>query len=690
MSIKKTSLWLLCAALLLALPVAMTGCGGNGDDTGGGTTPVVTPPPAPPAPPVLPVTPPPGNDYEVTLPEDALYALHQLEALFPRVGFNQGVSYFPPGTGRENTFRWPRGQGSGFPGLFHPHLSSDAADSVVGSRLMYPVLSVDNNNRFDQNGIARWELVQNAGTTADGEPLHRFTFIQQHDVYWSDGTPMTLGDLYYSFWFISHHAYTGVRFSAANATMWVYGAEAFRADTSVSNFFVQGEVTSIPGLVLSEDERRLDVYLTNAPPSMLFFGIETVPLPRHHFADIAVGDTAAHINSRDNLIGFGPFIIDTVVPGETVLFRANENYWQGRPYLDYLEYFIIHPDMLPIYMSEGRADAGGFRTVDWEDWNHVDNVQLLGQILNSQRFFYFHLGTSRQAYVELTDEETGETTQVRAGEIYFVPRSDNHPITDVRFRRAMAYGLDQNTINMTIHHGLRRCATGIMHPFNTREFIDPHDPGPSVFDPELANRLLDEAGFLRGADGYRLDLNGNPFQVNIAFVATTEIGQATFFHYQNNMSDIGIRWELWPPDTFIDHNVLVNQYLLNHNLEYNHDIHMFEMGWNMGANPNPFGLWGHNQAFNLGGYTNEDWQRILADIASQDAWDADFLANAYSEWSAAWMSSFPAIPQFWPMGLEFINNRVGGWTLYRHTFRPDSFSWHRVRLTAPNPSVNTR
>ena len=651
---KKSSLvWAL--ALLVAMALAFTACNrGTEDDPQPGDDTIATPAPAPtPAPEVV-------IDVEVEdeeLAVDALEGLRELEAQFPIATSNSNPII------QGGTLMWARPQTGPFPGLFHPYLSQDASDGVIRDILNYSLISINDNMEMTQDGPVTWVKCLD-------ELSFTMTMRPGVQIFWSDGVEMTLADVYYSFWFVSHPDYEGVRFGLENSSQLVVGAIEFN----------NGEADYIAGLHLSEDERELKIYFTDMPPSMLFSGgIINTPVPRHHFEGIAVGDKMGHMNSRDNMLGFGPFVIDTVVPGESVLLRANENYWQGRPYLDYIYYHITDPEMTAEFMRAGLYDINrNFRALDWEDFGgaNTNNVEYLGRIAGSQRFIYFTLGAQRQC------PETNE--------LYFEPRYDGHPITDPAFRRAIGYALDHHTLNMTIRNGLERSKTTVLHPFNTGRWINPYSLGFGIHAPDRANEILDEAGYEWGPDGFRLDLDGNPFYVNLGWRVQPGQDEIIVSHFQENLREVGIDLRLWD-DTFIVHATLAARNITGDGpfeLSPNDDMHMWQMGWSMGANPNPFTLWGHNQRFNLANFTNPTFEAILADIASTDAWDPDFLADAYRRWAEAFDYYLPAIYEGWPIGLYSVNRRVANWTLNRSTFGPDSLAWHRVGLTAEERYVH--
>ena len=70
-------------------------------------------------------------------------------------------------------------------------------------------------------------------------------------------------------------------------------------------------------------------------------------------------------------------------------------------------------------------------------------------------------------------------------------------VGDVRFRRALSHAMDRPTIIDAVYLGFASMPTHV----------------PSEYDPGLANELLDEMGMTeRGADGFRLAPNGEPFE----------------------------------------------------------------------------------------------------------------------------------------------------------------------------------
>ncbi|MGQ9631635.1 MAG: ABC transporter substrate-binding protein [bacterium] len=87
---------------------------------------------------------------------------------------------------------------------------------------------------------------------------------------------------------------------------------------------------------------------------------------------------------------------------------------------------------------------------------------------------------------------------------------------DVRFRQAMSLALNREEINDYLMAGTGVPTQATVHPtctFYRKEWSEAY----AKYDPEMANRLLDEMGLKRGPDGYRLRPDGKTLAVVILF-----------------------------------------------------------------------------------------------------------------------------------------------------------------------------
>ena len=655
--------------LLIALAMVFTACRGNGgaEDPPADDPPVVDDTPAPDVNDDDDDDDDDDNDYQPDDPPEAaaevhpgLLVLDELLSRFPMTLENNAPILQPGDPG--NTLRLVIGSDATFPGLFEGVLASEAFDSNIMDFQRSALVSFDESFMWSDDGIAtlRFDLPNNA-----------IELNMQAYVYWHDGTPLTLDDLVFAYELMArdhYHEGAGVRFVDTHYVPWVIGIEEWRT----------GEADHIAGLVLSNNNRTLRIYYDRPlPPAAQYSGgIWLTPTPRHHLEPAIEevgcwGSLAEHPRARHEALGWGPWIIDSIVPGESVLFRANDNYWRGRPNIDYVLWQIRPIATFMAAMREGLYDITiqGMPVVHFEEHMlyNPNNYSLLGQPATGSGFMYFRTGTRVDGIA--TPREPGW-----------------HPIQDVNIRRALSHAMPQQLIADTVQNGLSVPAGTVMSPFNARAFIYAGVPG-FFFDLDRARQILDEAGYTEfGDDGFRLDLDGNPMYFNFA-ANHNAFNVDAVPTYLQMWRDIGLDVRLYQDD-LIEWNTFLENVLLSDN--WSDTVHIFISNWTLGANPAPHGLWSVEAAFNLVRHNTDEFRGILDDIASQDAFDLDFLMDAYRRWQLYMYENAVANHMFWGVGLTAVNHRVANFSLVRESGLNGVMQrTHLWGLTAPEGYANT-
>ncbi|MCL1844972.1 MAG: ABC transporter substrate-binding protein [Defluviitaleaceae bacterium] len=639
---------ILALICIFGVRLACISCGDNDPtDVEVTTQPTHTPTPTPSQPPSTTETAPP------TLIHSALGAAL---AGFPTYTTNN-APLLPRGTGRENVLRVGVGATGAFPGLFLRTHSEEGIDRSFDELANPPIVSFDERNFITNNGVVTFEFDREANAVV---------LNMQRDVRWHDGVELTLDDLVFAYEVIAHEDYTGVRFDPTNFIPNVRGVAEFRA----------GEAETICGLVLSNNNRTLRIYYNEPmPPAVLYVGgVWLNPIPRHYIepviAEVGHAGIAAHPRARHELLGFGPFKLNTVVTGESVYFTANDDYWQGAPLVDGVLVELLAFSMLPAAMRAGNFDIAAYQTVNFAEFELTapTNYRLYAWPATSVTFLNFRLGKM---------DENGVVA----------PRGDNHPIENVAIRRAMAHAIDRQTLADVVGQGLWVPAPSVLHPFNASEYLDFSHEG-FTFDLDLANQILDDAGFTsRDEYGYRLNLNGESMRFTYGQHLNPTHAVLVPLNIQN-WRQIGLRVEKYNDD-FLDWNYFTD-------IVFDDEvggIDIFAMGWTMGANPAPHGIWGNASGLNMPRYSSPTFEEILAQINSSAAWDAEFLTSAYRRWERAFHDEVPAIPLTWNIDLVAVNNRVANFSRVRvdsglnKPGNMTSTSWasHLVGLTAPVP-----
>ena len=201
-----------------------------------------------------------------------------------------------------------------------------------------------------------------------------------------------------------------------------------------------------------------------------------------------------------NIVGTGPFMMTDFVPDSSITWTKHPNYWgfdekypENRlPYVDELKATYMKEDAtIMAAMRSGQADFAG-----WQGNSAIATTDLAESLTR----------TNPELVVIPYFQRANHGTKLNTAK---------PPFDDIRVRRAMQMALDLEIINATYFKGgadttpmglVNRsfCATGYCVAFEDwPEEIKQH----YRYDLDGANKLLDEAGFPRGADGIRFETN---------------------------------------------------------------------------------------------------------------------------------------------------------------------------------------
>ena len=541
--------------------------------------------------------------------------------------------------------RFARVDGSAFAGVLHPIWANAAMCSNIHDFFLGVILTVDENFLTevgeDGRGAATMDISED-GLTA--------TFTIREGVYWHDGEPLTAQDWELGFEALMHPDSTSLRFGQQNE-QFIVGALDFH----------EGEADYIEGVTVIDD-RTLEVEFMQIVALR-----ETVfpfPLPYHRFADIPMDEMEDHEYVRtDVAIGFGPFIIDTIVPGESVTFTRNDDYWQGAPILDGVEYRIVSPDVIGEELRAGNVDvAHTFTESAFPYYEDLSNVTFL----KDTSFVYTYIGF-RLGY---WDEDAGESVL-----------NPDATMANEDLRRAMWMAIDNDLVTTAWRGGLRWEASALVPPAFSL-FHNPEARRPA-YDIDAANALLDEAGFELGDDGYRTNPDGSPLEITAYGVYRDASYEAVYFYYMSQWEELGLNITLEP---LVDLTTFADMFAIDGT--ENDDVDVFVgAAWFTGTNPDPYGLYGRTAAFNRSRYVSDRNDELLARIGSERAiHDLDYRTEAFFEWQEYMIENASLFPTEFRFEFVPINNRVVNYEI--HATHNPTDGWHLVGLTQDEPYVD--
>lgn len=535
-----------------------------------------------------------------------------------------------------------------FEGTLNFNFYSGAPDAEVIEWFDESLLATDENFYYTNDGVATFE------TNEEGDV---FTFTIRDDVYWHDGEPLTAEDWAYAFEVLGHPDYDGVRFG--NITN-VVGAREYRDAEAEAETTHAAEAGTIEGLNII-DEKTLEITFTHATPSLLSSGIWSYALPKHIFEEIPVAEMSESDAVRVNPIGIGPYKVESVVPGESVTYTANEDYWQGAPNLDGVTLQVVSPETVAEALESGEIDlVDEFPSDQYVDVHQdLTNVEFLGQIDLSYTYIGFKLGSW-----------DADNTRIEM--------NPDSKVADVELRRALWYAIDNEAVGERFYNGLRWNATTLIPPSHGL-FHDPSIEAPT-FDPDEANRILDEAGYEdQDGDGMRETPDGEELVLNFASMEGGDVAEPIANYYIQSWGEVGIKVELLD-GRLQEFNAFYDR--VGQNGEDDPEIDIYQGAWGTGFDVDPTGLYGPEELFNFPRYESDENTRLLEEGISAEALDDDYRYDVYSEWQKLMVEEIPAFPTLYRAVLVPVNNRVTDYNIEPH-LRP--FALHEIAVTQEDP-----
>ena len=506
-----------------------------------------------------------------------------------------------------------------FKGTLSPVFYSDAPDANIMQFFAEDFLAADGDYLITSDGAATYEISDDNKT---------ITMKLKDGVKWHDGEPVKASDLLYSYEIIGHPDYTASRYQFAISN--VEGMPAYH----------EGKADTISGIEISDDDKTIAITFTEATPSIMS-GVWTAPTPRHYLGDITTGETTIEeIESSDKIrtapIGFGPYKVKKVVPGESVQYERFDDYWRGKPNLKSIVLKVVNSASILQALEKGEVDIAEFPTDQYLNAKDSEQFELLGRI----GLVYTYIGFNLGSYDEAKEENVMDP---------------DSKLADKRVRQAMWHAMDNEVVGKEMYHDLRIPATTLITP--VIGFHDSENPG-RPYDPEKAKALLDEAGFVDvNGDGFREDADGNEYVLNFLTMSGGEVAEPLAQWYIQNWEDVGLKVEL------LDGRLHEMQAFYDMLQTGRKDIDVFQGAWSIASDPDPSGIHGRNSISNFSHYTSEKNDELLAAGTSVKAFDADYRRDIYNQWQEMMVEDVSLAPTLYRYDLEAVSKRVVNYSI---------------------------
>ena len=294
------------------------------------------------------------------------------------------------------------------------------------------------------------------------EGADKLTFDIREGVKFSDGKVMTAKDVAFTF-------NLGKKYPAMDlAAVWndTFGAKA-RSVTATGNQVV--------------------FEFTGAAAPKFAGIIGTRILPEHIYSK--VGDPTKYVDKTP--VGTGPFKVGSYNGRRLELVRRDDH-WQAEKIK--VEKLVLEGQ----YDADQAALKLGSGGLDFYS----------GEIPNPQRTFVDK------------NPELNHFWYAPNGITVIAMNLTKAPFNDVKFREALAYGMDKQSATLKATYGIMDTASqsGLVMPLKKDLLTEPYTAENTIipYDRAKAEQLLDEAGYKKGADGKRTNKDGSPLTITFA------------------------------------------------------------------------------------------------------------------------------------------------------------------------------
>ena len=359
-----------------------------------------------------------------------------------------------------------------FPASFHPNIDSMLAKTYVLAMTRRPFTAYDADWKLIcmlcvelptiDNGLAVPERA------ANGRKGTAVTYTIRADAKWGDGAPVSTEDVVFT-WKVGRHPLSGVS-----------DMEFYRSLYAI-------DVKDAKTFTLHFDKLTFEYNAINN------FNLLPAHVDGPAFAEPKEykNRTAYDSDTTNEGLYFGPYLITKVESGSHVVLEPNPTWWGAKPSFKRIIVRVISNTAA----LEANILSGAIDMIAGELGLTVDQA-LAFEKRHGRRFNFVYKPGLIYEHIDLN--------------------LDNPILKDKRLRQALIHAIDRQAISMQLFAGRQPVAhTGV----NPLDWV--HDDGVRTYayDPNLAKRLLRDAGWKANRNGPRRNQKGEPLTLEIMTTA---------------------------------------------------------------------------------------------------------------------------------------------------------------------------
>ena len=325
-------------------------------------------------------------------------------------------------------------------------------DYIVAMNVFDTLFSIKKND--DGSTSIEKSLVDDYELSEDGLNYH---FTLKDGIVFSDGTPLTAGDVKFTF----ERILTIPGGAQTDCVIIIDGAQEM----------LDGKADTLRGITVLDD-RHFTITLTS--PFAGFTALLSTPGTVIYSEKIVTeaGDDFGVIPEKT--LGTGPYLIKEWTRGSGLTFEYNPRYRGPEPSAKKVSMKVMEPLVMNLAFQKGDLDI-------------LDCMYIDSQIVS----YLYKTDTFKDRIVTID----------RMGQNFLIMNENIQPLGDVRVRKAISLAIDRESILNSIYGGDGKLEDGIF-PTGCIGYSR-NNQGWLNYDPEEAEKLLADAGY---SEGFDLDL----------------------------------------------------------------------------------------------------------------------------------------------------------------------------------------
>ncbi|AFY56514.1 ABC-type dipeptide transport system, periplasmic component [Rivularia sp. PCC 7116] len=514
-----------------------------------------------------------------------------------------------------------------------------------------------NNSPFSVFPFIYQGLVTENGKTNELEPALaeswkvsddklRITFKLRDKLKWSDGKPLTVDDVIFT--------YKDIYLNKKIPTL-------FKDFLRIGNQDVFPEIRKL-------DNRTIEFSLPEPFTPFLRKSASLAILPAHALRDSVLSNDAngnpqflstwGSDTAPEKIIVNGAYQIESYTPSERIILKRNPYYFrkdaqgQQMPYIKSIIWQIIpSTDNHLLRFRSGELDSLRVKP---------DTFALLKREEKRGNFSIYNGGLSQGIRFVTFNLNQASNSQGKP----FVNPVKSRWFNNLAFRQAIAYAINRDRIKTNIYQGigeLQHSPIAVQSPY----YLSPAQGLKTYsYNPQKAKQLLTKAGFQYDSQQQLLDKDGNQVKFNILVKSEDQTRVATAVQIQQDLKQIGIQANLQT----LSFNTVLQKILTKR--DWDCYVGAFESAI---FEPNLIALfWTSNGSFHMFnkgskskkrpiiGWKVNDWEKQIDQLFQEGAKEADEnkRKQIYAEFQQIVAEQLPVFFLVNPVSLQAVRNRV--------------------------------